>query len=812
MASVGSDVSRKLRLNISALMGEGVVGKFLVVIDEESGMEQLMEKIQKTLQRGGITGTIERILNSLKATLPTDELVGDMLRDGEELFVMLRGDAGAMLGGGGGGQSSSSRAGGGGTSQAASIPGPSESFVGGGGGGSDDSDSDEDGGHGGPSPEADYPPPPVIPRGAQPGTAPIPGPQEMFDGERMPLESMQANHPCEPIEPTSYDNDWLVENMSPKLREFVLAHFQESLISEAKYVASIGKYVGARFYQKSGSFVSVFMRPQTAIGSDPNTTMPVHYNVARVDIVSFQKDVEGQIERIQQHLELLAATMRGLKALLSKGMSEGDHINVMLPYSYKTFDEVEGLMLEAERPLFQAIQASRPIIVVDTSGGIGKHLTFVKAALKRTLYAHLACKQAVQLIKFSPAQGSARAWAQDMVPPTEQALQAAESWIDGLTPSSTGNILDAVRLAIAHQDADAIYLLSSGDVDKVQHDGILTGVRALNVREIAIHTIGIESQPRGELLLRNIAESNHGDFMLKSFEFGKENQQSTVCSADVKWTSWRTQLINEKSKQMSEDFKKQRLSIGGQIKIIDVMIREEARKEGSWKEEWKCAQRLLLASETQGAIPDKDQVRELERKTTRSLSVRVGGGFMYQTDEADLGMENLFEHRSMVPWTANSDTIAMGPKLAPNAMSLQPQGRVAKFPPSADVLPESTLPPPERRRRPRSARPAGTGQRKTRAPALSQGNPWAGSGAMDRTKKPPKPGGSSTRLASGDRAAGGSRQTPPRSGRSPSPGKRTPRQASTGRMPPSSSGNQGYAQPPQVELLPDGIMERRWSF
>ena len=35
------------------------------------------------------------------------------------------------------------------------------------------------------------------------------------------------------------------------------------------------------------------------------------------------------------------------------------------------------------------------------------------------------------------------------------------------------------------------------------------------------------------------------------------------------------------------------------------------------------------------------------------------------------------------------------------------------------------------------------------------------------------------RLASGDRAAGGSRQTPPRSGRSPSPGKRTPRQAST---------------------------------
>ena len=38
--------------------------------------------------------------------------------------------------------------------------------------------------------------------------------------------------------------------------------------------------------------------------------------------------------------------------------------------------------------------------------------------------------------------------------------------------------------------ADAINVLFSGDADKVQHDGILTGVRALNVREIAIHTIG----------------------------------------------------------------------------------------------------------------------------------------------------------------------------------------------------------------------------------------------------------------------------------------------------------------------------------
>ena len=38
-------------------------------------------------------------------------------------------------------------------------------------------------------------------------------------------------------------------------------------------VPSIGKYVGAKFLQTCGAFVSVFMRPQTALKSDPSATM-----------------------------------------------------------------------------------------------------------------------------------------------------------------------------------------------------------------------------------------------------------------------------------------------------------------------------------------------------------------------------------------------------------------------------------------------------------------------------------------------------------------------------------------------------------
>lgn len=48
-----------------------------------------------------------------------------------------------------------------------------------------------------------------------------------------------------------------------------------SALKSAPQVASIGKYVGAKFLQSSGSFVSVFMRPQTALRSDPGATLPL---------------------------------------------------------------------------------------------------------------------------------------------------------------------------------------------------------------------------------------------------------------------------------------------------------------------------------------------------------------------------------------------------------------------------------------------------------------------------------------------------------------------------------------------------------
>eukprot|EP00933_Yihiella_yeosuensis_P028552 TRINITY_DN22386_c1_g1_i1.p1 TRINITY_DN22386_c1_g1~~TRINITY_DN22386_c1_g1_i1.p1 ORF type:complete len:891 (+),score=167.29 TRINITY_DN22386_c1_g1_i1:101-2773(+) len=886
-SSVKSDGVRRLRLNVSAMLSNEVVSKFLVVVDEEAGMDQLIGKVQQTLKRNGIMSTLERVQNSFQAILPADEFLGDVCRDGEEIYVILRGEDGVLLqdrpsprrqaaaapplppappagraapppmppDAAAGGNAS-------GISLLAAPSGPHTFGVIGQGGNSqvlpvramvtlppqvqdedgsdseDDSDCDED--RPPMAPIEDYPPMPIMPWKAAPGSERIPGPSEEFEHERMPYETMVVDHPHDPVQLKSYDNDWLVEGLTPRLREFILSRFQSDLITEPKYVPSIGKFVGAKFLQASGSFVSVFMRPQTAISSDPNATMPVHYNIAKADLFSFQRKCESQIDALQKHQELFRGSLRALKALIVKGMAETDVVQTMLPHEYKAFQEVEGVMLEAERPILPITnRCQHPVIIVDTSGAVGQHLMYVKAALKRVLHSHMSGKASFQLIRFTASTGEPRLWAQEMMRPTEAALQAAEDWIEALVPANRSHLVNSVRFALAHQDCDEIYIISSATADSrsAQHEAVLTSLRNANAREVAINTIGVEPEPEAEVLLRNISESNHGDFTLKSFRNQGIGKPNAIPSADSRWTSWRTNLVNEKSKQVTDDFKKQSMAIGSQIKIIEVMNREEAKKEAAWHEEWRCAQRLLAAQkDPRQAAPDRDMVKELEARTSRTLSARVGGGFLYKSDEVNIGMEKLFEHKSAVPWTQHSETLAVGPKVPLPDAGL---ARMAKLPPGPDQLPLSQAQEAERCYTGRSAASRGSTQATQKRLSSGAGsNPWTSQ--FERTHRPVarKAGGgggrtgrgasnSARRSTSADRAAG----TRPRSA---SPSRNTgsrvrsktpPAQVERRRQPQQA----GYQQrrreeqgpappppppppPPEPPMPQHPVLERRWSF
>jgi hypothetical protein len=586
--------------------------------------------------------------------------------------------------------------------------------------------------------------------------------------------------------------------------------------------------------------------------------MPVHYNITKHELLRFQRQAETQVEKAQRHLEWFSKAMSGLKGLLQKGMSETDQISDMLPHSYAVEEEVEGVMMEVDRPLFPKIEGASPIIIIDTSGpAMHDHIVFVKAAVKRAVYAHMANKKSFQLIRFAAACGEPRLWMKGMVAATDQSMSLAEEWIDNLTPVPSARLVHAVRYAMAHQECDNIYIVSSAAcVDKLEHDTVLASIRQLNTREVRIDAVGIEPNHLGELLLRRIAESNHGDITLKSFN------ECSPGDASGGWSSWRTNAVNEKSKQLSDNFKKPKMSIGSQVRIIEVMQKEERKKEEAWMEEWKCTQRLLDTAETSkksGSIMgDRDMVKEMERKYSRAVSQRIGGGYKYEVEKPDLSLERMFEHQSAVPWTANSDTAATGPKI-PRAGA--GQHRMAKFPPSSERLPEaltsSSIEMPKQRARPRSAGMASTqgSARQQLAGALppAANNPWsttparrvappypskaplAGNPSSGSRKAGPLPAinsatrgtsvdrrplaiGSGSRTASADKAAGERAPSPaPKSkigARKPSPSGREqmPRRPSSARTQEAVAATPFEAAPPVVRRSTKFTLQRRWSF
>eukprot|EP00438_Fugacium_kawagutii_P012687 Skav222691 [mRNA] locus=scaffold402:9156:14434:+ [translate_table: standard] len=131
----------------------------------------------------------------------------------------------------------------------------------------------------------------------------------------------------------------------------------------------------------------------------------------------------------------------------------------------------------------------------------------------------------------------------------------------------------AVRFALSFR-CDEIYIISSAAFRQIDHDKILSTIRYLNKREVAIHAIGVEPDAHGELLLRNISESNHGDFTLKSFR----SQGMVIPGAE--------------STRMSNSFKQQTMTIGSQIRVLEVLSRGSGSGCGdgiAWNRTAVCA-------------------------------------------------------------------------------------------------------------------------------------------------------------------------------------------------------------------------------
>lgn len=123
-------------------------------------------------------------------------------------------------------------------------------------------------------------------------------------------------------------------------------------------------------------------------------------------------------------------------------------------------------------------------------------------------------------------------------------------------------------------------------------------MRSLNIREVPINVIGIDCDDKNSLELRRLAEENHGSFRQKRFAESLAERPSTASKAP-RWQ------LPDSATQMT---------ISGQLSIFEIMLEEKSRQLADWLDEQKCANRLLLSTATQQAVPAPEQLRLMKQR------------------------------------------------------------------------------------------------------------------------------------------------------------------------------------------------------
>merc|ERR1719335_1478741 len=104
---------------------------------------------------------------------------------------------------------------------------------------------------------------------------------------------------------------------------------------------------------------------------------------------------------------------------------------------------------------------------------------------------------------------------------------------------------------------------------------VLQGVRALNVNGAAVHVIALDTPAEDAAYLRRLAEENRGTYVARPLSNERNDGKEIVGTYERRYTSWRTSLVNELSRKREQSFREARLTIGGQQRILMVMLEEQ---------------------------------------------------------------------------------------------------------------------------------------------------------------------------------------------------------------------------------------------
>eukprot|EP01066_Platyproteum_vivax_P012389 Platyproteum_vivax@DN5627_c0_g1_i2.p1 len=658
-----------MRINVSALVADGTVGKFLIVVPKNSTMLQLIDQIRENLTQSNIKYPVRKVLNSMHCALPENVNINLVLRDSEEVYVILEGVSDSQF------NHFVSR----GSLNHTITTYPetrcaasacSSSVV---SSCSASSETEDDRRYHRRRASSCYRRPKkhrhhkhrhhsIHSHGhsvhshskKKEITTVVQEPAEDVGSRQAVARQLDVEPTMHVPDPgtrglTTYDTQWLVDCLTPKLRDWVCSRFHAANVDQPSYIPAIDKFVGARFFERCGSFISLLMHPPSISDGDATTSMPAIYWVARVDVIEFERMARAQVQASQVHCQHLEDCSEKLKRMVVEGALGDTQVSVVLPYHFKYIKDTE--MVQLQEPVFSQLEGSRPVIVVDVSGKVARNLSFIQAALKRVLYSYLVNKQTFNLIMANGASGETRSFGNSSQCPSQRVLREAEAWIDALSPhpkTRTG-LMNGILEALQSEDADVVYVLSSGLTDPKRQNSsvtsnILQQVRSNNMACVKIHTIGVDCLPQQELFLRKLAEENRGAFRSKRFS----EPTAQPGKAEFPYSGWRTNLVRKGRVGPTHT-----MTVAAQMKIVSVMLEENHVKAAEWTEERDCANRLLLASTSDAA--------KMRPPPTHSIHARTGGGYHYHTPK-NVGLEGLFTHPTML---RNSGNEAFGAASGP---------------------------------------------------------------------------------------------------------------------------------------------------
>ncbi|XP_048855369.1 von Willebrand factor A domain-containing protein 3B-like [Brienomyrus brachyistius] len=198
---------------------------------------------------------------------------------------------------------------------------------------------------------------------------------------------------------------------------------------------------------------------------------------------------------------------------------------------------------QGSRQLFGAVLELQVYILIDTSEPMKEHLPLLKDKFYQLIQEQLSFKAKVNFVAFGSQVVS---WRVRLTEVSEENLERAWSWVQGLQAGGSTNILEALQVALADIDTHAVYLLTHSGLD--EPTGTILA-RVQSDRPVPIHTVSFNcSDPETNCFLVELSRKTGGRY-----------HSHCSCSVDpaenMPFVSEDTHLLKEEIKQGKNDLK-----------------------------------------------------------------------------------------------------------------------------------------------------------------------------------------------------------------------------------------------------------------